>query len=89
MNLIARDERKEVEARQDHYNQLLVMIGYIMVLILDGNSEMYADVRRNLCYLISLRHLIRRIRSCKSDFFSPKSPIFFHVCGNVLSYHII
>ena len=29
-----------------------------MVLILDGNSEIGAHVRSNLCYLIFLRHLI-------------------------------
>ena len=30
-----------------------------MILILDGISEIGARVRGNLCYLISLRHLIR------------------------------
>ena len=30
-----------------------------MVLILDGNSEIGAHVRSNLCYFICLRHLIR------------------------------
>ena len=30
-----------------------------MVLILDGNFELAAHVRSNLCYLICLRHLIR------------------------------
>ena len=30
-----------------------------MVFTLDGNSEIVAHVWRNLCYLISLRHLIR------------------------------
>ena len=30
-----------------------------MVLILDGNSEICAHVRSNLCYLIFSRHLIR------------------------------
>ena len=29
------------------------------VLILDGNSEMCAPTRSNLCYWISLRHMIR------------------------------
>ena len=30
-----------------------------MELILDGNSEIGAHVRSNLCYLIFLRHLLR------------------------------
>ena len=30
-----------------------------MVLILDVNSEIGAHARRNLCYLICLRHLLR------------------------------
>ena len=30
--------------------------GSIMVLILDGNPEIGAHVRSNLCYLICLRH---------------------------------
>ena len=37
-----------------------------MVLLLDGNSEIGAHVRSNLCYLICLRHLIK-LRSHKSD----------------------
>ena len=35
------------------------MIAYNMVLMLDGNSEIRAQVRNNLCYLICLMHLIR------------------------------
>ena len=31
----------------------------MMVLILDDNLEIGANVRSNLCYLICLRHLIR------------------------------
>ena len=30
-----------------------------IVIILDGNSGIGAHVRRNLCYLICLRHFIR------------------------------
>ena len=32
---------------------------YLMVLILDGKSEIGAHVRSILCYLICFRHLIR------------------------------
>ena len=34
------------------------LVGDIMVLISDGNSEIDAHVRSNLCYVICLRHLI-------------------------------
>ena len=44
-----------------------------MVLILDDNSEIGAQVMSNLCYLICLRHFIR------SDIFSPKRLILY-VC---------
>ena len=54
----------------------------IMVVILDGNSEIGAHVRSNLCYLICLWHLLR------AHFSSPKTPIFIHVRATcVLSYH--
>ena len=43
-------------------------------VILDGTSEIGAQVRSNLCYLTFLRHLIRQ----KSDFFSPPRPIVLH-----------
>ena len=55
-----------------------------MVLMLDGNSEIGAHVKKNLCYLICLRHLNRivtnRIFILRKDIFS-----FQHV----LSYHLI
>ena len=35
----------------------------IMVIILDGNSDIGAHVRTNLCYLISSRHFIRSMQS--------------------------
>mgnify|MGYP006975916286 CR=1 FL=1 len=44
-----------------------------MVLILDGNSEIAAQVWRNLCHLICLRHLNRFESSYKWDFFSEKT----------------
>ena len=44
-----------------------------MVLILDGNSEIGAHVRSNLCYLSCLKHLIRSRIDTNRIF----SPIFF------------
>jgi len=60
-----------------------------MVRILDGNSDHVANahVRSNLCYLISLRHLIRsragtnRILFIRTDLFS------FMRAQHVLSYY--
>ena len=49
--------------------------GTYYYIILDGNSEVCAHVRSNLCYLICLRQLIRsraatnRIFSLQKDFF--------------------
>ena len=40
-----------------------------MKLILDGNSDIGAHAWRNLCYLISLRHLMRLRAVKKSDFY--------------------
>ena len=51
--------------------------GYIMVLTLDGISDIGAHVRRNLCYLICLRLLIRS-RVVTNRFFSPKICIFLY-----------
>ena len=46
-----------------------------MVLTSDGNSEIGAHVRINLCYLICLRHLIRsRVVTIRS--ISPKKTFF-------------
>ena len=44
----------------------------IMVLILDGNSEMGAHVRNNSCNLTCLRHLNRSRADPNQIFFSPK-----------------
>ena len=52
-----------------------------MVLILDGNSEVVAHIKNNLCHLICLRHLIES--SHKSDTF-----FFFMRAQHVLSYHL-
>ena len=51
-----------------------------MVLKLDGDSEIGAQVRINLCYLICLRHLIRS-RAVTNRIFSTKSLIFLHACA--------
>ena len=47
-----------------------------MELILDGNSEMDADVRSNFCYLICLRHLIGLRAVTNQIFFT-----FHHACA--------
>ena len=51
-----------------------------MVLILDGNSEIDAHVRSNLCYVISSGHS-NRYRSVTNLMFYPKRPVFFHACA--------
>ena len=50
----------EIEIEIEIKNELFGYQGteFIMVLTLDGNSEIGAHVRSNLCYLICLRHLI-------------------------------
>ena len=48
------------------------------VLILDGNSEIGAHVRSNLCHLIWIRHLISSGVVLKGYFFYPKILFFFH-----------
>ena len=49
-----------------------------MVLLLDGNSEICAHVRGNLCYLICFRHLIRAKSVTNRIFFSEKT--YFPSC---------
>ena len=51
-----------------------------MALILDGISEIGANVGRNLSYLICLRHLIRS-RAITNWIFSPNMHIFLHACA--------
>ena len=53
-----------------------------MVLILDCNSEIDAQVWSNLCCLICLRHLIRSRLGTNRFFESEKSPIFLHACAS-------
>ena len=60
-----------------------------MVLILDGNSEIGAHVRSNLCYLICLGHWIRSRVVINRDFFYEKNPILFMHAQFILSYHLI
>ena len=50
-----------------------------MVLIIDGNAEIGAQVGSNLCYLICLKHLIIS-RAVTNRIFSPKRTIFLHAC---------
>ena len=52
----------------------------VMVLILDGNSELVAHVRSNFRYQTCLRHLIRTRAVTIGFFFSPKRSIFLHAC---------
>ena len=53
---------------------------YSMLLILGGNSEIGAQLRSNLCYLICLRHLIRsREVTDLIFFFSEKTYFPSHV----------
>ena len=53
-----------------------------MVLILDGNSEIDAQVKRNLFYLIDLRHSISlSMVTSRVIFFYPGRPIFRHACA--------
>ena len=62
---------------------------YSMVLISEGNSEIGAQLRSNLCCSISLRHRIRsraftnRISILRKDLFS------FIRAQNVLIYHLL
>ena len=43
---------------------------------LDGNSEIGAHVKNNLCYLICLRHLIKSRAVTNQICFAPKRPMF-------------
>ena len=58
------------------------MTGHIhtMVLILDGNSEIGAQVKSNFCYLIFLRHLVGSRVATNSIVFSKKA-FFLHACA--------
>ena len=58
-----------------------------MVLILDGNPELGAQVRSNLVYLICLRHSIRSRAVTNQIFFSENA--YFPSSVAHLSYHVI
>ena len=60
----------------------------IMVLISNGNSEIDAHVRSNLCYLICSRHLIRSRPVTDQISFSIINLFFFMDTQDVLSYHL-
>ena len=61
---------------------------FFMVLILDGNSEIGAHIRRNICYLICLMHLIRS-KAVTNQFFPPKRFFSLFRAQHVMSYHLI
>ena len=61
----------------------------IMVLKLDGNSEIGANVWSYLGYLICLRHLIRWRAVTNLFFFLRKYPFSFMRVQRVLIYHLI
>ena len=73
-----------IHKRPIHCDQFSLDV-YNMVLILDGNSEMGAHVRSNLCYLISFRHLIR----LREYVFIRKGFFLFIRAQYVLSSHLI
>ena len=62
-------------------NFLTSDMNVIMVLILDGNSEIVANVMSDLCYLISLKAFDHIESIDKLKFFHPKIPIFPHTCA--------
>ena len=52
-----------------------------MMLILDGNSEIDAQVMSSLCYMICLRHLISSRAATNRDIFW-KRLISHHACAS-------
>ena len=62
---------------------------FIMVLILDGNSEQGENVKSNLSYMICKRHLIDRAQSQIRFLFSNKKQFSFTRAQHVLSYHLV
>ena len=51
--------------------------GGFMVRILDGNSEIGAHVRSNLCFLICLRRFIKSREVTNLNLFFGKGPVSF------------
>ena len=64
------------------------MVMMIIALLLDGNSEIGAHVKSNLCYLICSRHLICS-RADTKRIFIRKPLLSFVRTQHVLSYHLI
>ena len=65
-------------------SQPLTKFGSTMMLTSDGNLEIGAYVRSDVCYLICVRHLIRsRLVTNRKDLFSLMR------AQHVLSYHLI
>ena len=56
---------------------------------LDGNSETGTHVRRSICYLTYLRHLIRSRAGSTRIYFLRKALFSFMRAQHVLSYHLI
>ena len=63
----------------------MLMIVMIMVLILDGNSEIDAHVNSDLCYPICFRHLI----SSRANLIFVENTYFTANVRNILTCHLI
>ena len=59
-----------------------------MVLLLPGDLEIGAHIRRNLCYLIGLRHFIRARTVTTWILFFRKDVSSFMRAQYILSYHL-
>ena len=64
------------------------LTGQSMVLVSDGNSEIGVHVRRNICYLICLRHLIRPRAVTNRIYILRKDLFHFMRVQHVLSYNL-
>ena len=60
-----------------------------MVAILDGNSEISAQVLSEIGYLIRLRHFVEIDSSCKFVIIFEKDLSFFIRAQRILSYQLI
>ena len=58
------------------------------VAILEGNSELGAHERKNICYLISLRHLIKTRAVTNRIVFIPEKKYFSLRCVCDINYTI-
>ena len=74
---------------KDHRGALLLKIFVSMVLVLDGNTEIGTHVKRNLEYLICLRHLIRS-KVVTNRLLFLRVYIFFFMRAQIdLCYHLV